>query len=222
MLRISIITLFPEALAGYLESSILGRAQQRGIVRIDCIDPRRWAGGRHRVVDDRPYGGGPGMVLAAPPIARCLDAVLQHDPRARLLLTEPQGPVLDQARVRELADEQHLVVLCGHYEGIDARIRELYRPECFSIGELIISGGELAAAVLSDAVTRLQPGALGCTASAEEESFAADGTLDHPCYTRPEEFRGLRAPEVLLSGDHEAIARWRAAFHREEHGGPGC
>ena len=150
------------------------------------------------------------MVLAAPPLAACLDSVLISG-RSRLLLTSPQGRRLDQAWVRELATVEHLVVLCGHYEGIDERIVELYKPEEFSVGDLVLSGGEPAAAVLIDALVRLQPGALGDADSAVQDSFGADGLLDHPCWTRPLEFRGLKVPEVLQSGDHAAIAAWRQA-----------
>lgn len=208
--RISIVTIHPDACSGYLESSIVGRARRRDLIRIETVDPRAWAGGRHRQVDDRPYGGGPGMVLLAPPLAGCLDWLSTTSPHQRLLMTSPQGRRLDQPWIRELAAEAHLVVLCGHYEGIDERIPELYRPEPFSIGDLVISGGELAALVLCDAVTRLQPGALGNERSAVEESFQEGGDrFDHPCYAPPREFRGLSVPEPLLSGDHARIARWR-------------
>lgn len=210
-LRLDIVTIHPEACQGYLETSIVGRARRLGVVAIETVDPRAWAGGRHRSVDDRPYGGGPGMVLRAPPIAGCLDYLATTSPRQRLLMTSPAGRPLEQGWVRELAQESHLIVLCGHYEGIDERIVALYRPELFSIGALVISGGELAALVLADAVTRLQPGALGNPASAQEDSFAAaaPGLLDHPCYAPPREFRGMRVPEALVSGDHARIRRWR-------------
>lgn len=209
-MRLDLITLFPELISGFLDGSIIGRARRRRLVDIQLVDPRAWAGGRHRVLDDRPYGGGPGMVLAAPPIAACLDSVLVPG-RSRLLMTSPQGRRLDQAWVRELAAAEHLVVLCGHYEGIDERIVALYRPEEFSVGDLVLSGGEPAAAVLVDALVRLQPGALGDADSAAQDSFGDDGLLDHPCWTRPPEFRGLTVPDVLLSGDHAAIAAWRQA-----------
>jgi tRNA (guanine37-N1)-methyltransferase len=216
-MRVDIVTLFPPACQAYLDASIVGRARRRGLIDINLVDPRQWAGGRHRQVDDRPYGGGPGMVLMAPPIAACLDHLLAESPRAlgepRLLMTSPQGRKLDQPWVRELSTTPHLIVLCGHYEGIDERIVELYKPELFSIGDLVISGGELAALVLADAVTRLRPGALGNEQSAIQESFApASGeqpVFDHPCYAQPREFRGLSVPEALLSGDHARIARWR-------------
>lgn len=209
MMRIDLLTLFPDTCQSYLQSSIVGRARSRGLIDVHCIDPRAWAGGRHRKVDDRPFGGGPGMVLAAPPLAGCLDHLMTRSRRPRLLITSPQGRKLDQKRIVELSGEEHLIVLCGHYEGIDERIVELYKPEPFSIGDLVISGGELAALVLVDAITRLQPGALGNEGSAPGDSFAEGDQLDHPCYTRPREFRDLVVPEVLMSGDHAAIKRWQ-------------
>ena len=212
---IDIVTLFPEACAGYLDASIVGRARRRGLIEVDLIDPRAWAGGRHKTVDDRPFGGGPGMVLAAPPLAGCLDWVLSRSAAPRLLITSPQGRRLDQPWITELAHAPHVVVLCGHYEGIDERIVELYRPEPFSVGDLVLSGGELAALALADAVTRLQPGALGNERSAAEDSFQHGDELDHPCYTRPREFRGLDVPEALMSGDHARIAAWREAQRRQ-------
>lgn len=211
VMRIDIVSLFPDALATPLESSIIGRARRRGLLSLDLVDPRRWAGGRFRVVDDRPYGGGPGMVLSAPPVADCLDYLLDGSRRPRLLMTSPQGRRLDQPYLESLAQEEHLVVLCGHYEGIDERIVQLYQPEEFSLGDFVLSGGEPAALVLVDGVTRLLPGALGDAASATEDSFSGDGLLDHPCYTKPREFRDLAVPEVLLSGDHAAIEAWRQA-----------
>ena len=208
-MRIDLITLFPDACQGYLDASIVGRTRRRGLIEVNLVDPRAWAGGRHRKVDDRPFGGGPGMVMMAPPLAGCLDHLLAQSEAPCLLMTSPQGRKMDQPRVRELSKIVHLIVLCGHYEGIDERIVELYRPELFSIGDLIISGGELAAMILVDAVTRLQPGALGNAESAVAESFTVGSEFDHPSYTRPREFRDLVVPEALVSGDHAAIAKWR-------------
>ena len=210
MPAIRLVTLFPEAVQGYLTSSIVGRARRRGLADIEAVDPRQWAEGRHKKCDDRPFGGGPGMVLMAPPIAGCLDHLQARHPGARLLITSPQGRRLDQRFVESVAAAPAAIILCGHYEGIDERIVELYRPEPFSIGDLVISGGELAALVLTDAVTRLIPGVLGDERSAVEDSFANGDELDHPCFTRPREFRGHEVPEALMSGDHAAIARWRA------------
>jgi tRNA (guanine37-N1)-methyltransferase len=213
-MRIDIVSIFPRTLQAYLDSSIVGRARRRGLIEVNAVDPRRWAGGRHRTVDDRPYGGGPGMVLAAPPLASCIDYLLTHSKKPRLLMTSPQGRVLDQPRVAKYAKAEHLIVVCGHYEGIDERLMQLFKFEEFSIGDLVISGGELAALVLVDAVTRLQPGALGNVESAKQESFSSGDGLDHPCYTRPQEFQGLEVPEVLVSGDHMAIEKWRAEQRR--------
>jgi len=209
--RIDVITLFPEACQGYLDASIVGRARRRGLVEVELLDPRRFAGGRHRKVDDRPFGGGPGMVMSAPPIAEAIDWCLTRSDSPRLLMTDPRGVRLHQGWVEQLAKESHLIIVCGHYEGIDERIVELYHPELVSVGDLVISGGELAALVVVDAVTRLQPGALGDAQSAVQDSFSAGGGLDHPSYTRPEEFRDLRVPTPLLSGDHKAIERWRTS-----------
>lgn len=209
-MHIDIITLFPEACHSFLQSSIVGRAQRRGLIKIDVHDPRHWAGGRHRIVDDRPYGGGPGMVLKAAPIAACLDSILDQEQAPTLLMTSPQGRRFDQQWAEALASDQHLVIICGHYEGIDERIAEIYKPQEFSIGDVVLSGGELAAMILTDAVTRLIPGVLGHPESANEDSFSgADAKLDHPCYTKPPEFRGLKVPDVLMSGDHAAIDAWR-------------
>jgi tRNA (guanine37-N1)-methyltransferase len=218
-MKIDLVTVFPDTCESWLDSSIIGRARKRGLMDITAVDPRAWAGGRHRKVDDRPFGGGPGMVMMAPPIAGCLDHLMAQSVKPRLLMTSPQGRKLDQPRVRELAQESHLIVLCGHYEGIDERIVELYQPELFSIGDLVISGGELAALVLVDAVTRLQPGALGNAESAVADSFTAGDEFDHPSYTRPREFRDLEVPEALMSGDHAAIAKWREQERKRRSSG---
>jgi tRNA (guanine37-N1)-methyltransferase len=213
-MRIDIVTIFPEACHGYLDASIIGRARRRGLIEINLVDPRAWAGGRHRKVDDRPYGGGPGMVMMAPPLAGCLDYLMTLSHAPKLLITSPQGSRLDQAQLGVLNEQEHLVVLCGHYEGIDERIIALYDPQPFSIGDLVISGGELASLVLADALTRLRPGALGNMQSAGADSFANGSELDHPCYTRPREFRELEVPNELITGDHAQIAQWRSAQRR--------
>ncbi len=217
-LAIHLVTLFPELCRPALAASIVGRARRRGLITAEPVDPRHWAGGRFKKADDRPFGGGPGMVLMAPPIAGAIDHLQARNPGARLLVTSPQGRKLDQPWVRELAVERSLIVLCGHYEGIDERIMDLYHPEPFSIGDYVLSGGELAALVLVDAVTRLQPGALGDERSAVEDSFSAGDEVDHPCFTRPREFRGLAVPEALVAGDHAGIERWRKARREERTG----
>ncbi len=217
-MRIDVLTLFPEACEPYFDASIIGRARRAGLVEIACHNFRDYTTDAHRKVDDRPFGGGPGMVLMCQPVFAAVEAVQAMDPRAarRILLT-PQGRRLDQTLVRELAACPRLLLLAGHYEGFDERIREGLSPIEVSIGDYVISGGEAAAMVVVDAVVRLIPGALGDQDSSEEESFTAaagddDQTgcwLEYPHYTRPREFRGMEVPEVLLSGDHARIRSWR-------------
>jgi len=208
-MRIDVLTLFPEMFEPYLASSIVGRAVARGIVSIRCTSFRDFACDRHRSVDDRPFGGGPGMVLMCPPVFDALEHVeAQSETKSLRILLTPQGEKLTQSVVAELAQAPRLVLLCGHYEGFDDRIRTGIAAREISIGDYVLSGGEPAAMVLIDAVVRLLPGALGDEASAADESFA-DGTLEYPQFTRPREFRGMGVPEVLLSGDHGRIAAWR-------------
>ena len=203
------LTLFPEAVEPYFAASIIGRATAAGVVSIHCTNFRAYATDKHGTVDDRPFGGGPGMVLMCEPLFRAVEAIEAADPRpaTRILLT-PQGEKLTQARVQELAKLPRLLVMCGHYEGFDERIREGLRPLEISIGDYVLSGGEPAAMVLVDAVVRLLPGALGHADSCRDESFS-QGLLEYPQYTRPREFRGMTVPEVLLSGDHAQIEKWR-------------
>ncbi len=208
-MRIDVLTLFPQVFDGFLRSSIIGRAGKSGLVTVRCHDFREHAEDKHHSVDDRPFGGGPGMVLMCQPVLdafEALEAGLSEKP-LRVLLT-PQGERLDQRIVAELASAPWLVLLCGHYEGFDERIRALSGAREISIGDYVLSGGETAAMVLIDAVTRLLPGALGDEQSARDDSFS-DGLLEYPQYTRPREYRGLSVPEVLLSGDHGRIEQWR-------------
>lgn len=214
-MHIDVLTLFPDVFGPVLSSSIVGRAVQAGIVSIDCTDVRGFATDKHRTVDDRPFGGGPGMVLMCEPVFRAWESVEarrkgrgQGDrPPYRVLLT-PQGEPLRQELVAKLAKEPWLLVLCGHYEGFDERIREGFAAHEVSIGDFVVSGGETAALVLIDAIVRLLPGALGDAASSEEDTFS-DGLLEYPQYTRPRSFRGMDVPEILLSGDHGKIKAWR-------------
>jgi len=208
-MRIDVITLFPESLEGLADIGVTGRAIRDGRVLLKTWNPRDLATDRHRTVDDRPYGGGPGMVMAVEPLRSTITAVRkEHADRTLVSLMSPQGRKLDQVGLDELAGRQGLILVCGRYEGIDERLIEYDIDEQWSIGDYVISGGELAAAVIIDAVTRLLPGVLGHEQSAVEDSFV-DGLLDHPHYTRPEVAGGEAVPEVLLSGDHEAIRRWR-------------
>jgi len=209
-LRFDLLSLFPPLFDGFLSQSILSRAVAKGLVGIERWDIRDWAQGKHKQVDDRPFGGGPGMVLMPAPVVAATEAVrAAADPPGRVILLSPQGRRLDQGRVALLALEPRIILLCGRYEGFDERIVEILEPELVSVGDFILSGGEVAAMVLIDAVVRLIPGVLGDDRSAIDESFGPDGGLEYPQYTRPRVYRGRAVPEVLLSGDHAAIARWR-------------
>lgn len=208
-MRIDVVTLFPEMLEGVANYGVVGRAIQGGAVDWHCWNPRDFAGDRHRTVDDRPYGGGPGMVLKVEPLgSTVLAARAAADPPARVTYLSPQGRRLTQRDVEAIAQRERLLLVCGRYEGVDERFVEAEVDEELSIGDYVLSGGELAAAVVIDAVVRLLPGVLGADESAVQDSYA-DGLLDCPHYTRPEVAYGRRPPEVLLSGDHEAIRRWR-------------
>jgi len=208
-LRIDVLTLFPEVFGPLLSTSIPGIAARKGLVSYHVHDIRHWSEDKHRKVDDRPYGGGPGMVLRCEPVFRCYEAVREMDERpGRLVLLTPQGRRFEQRLAWEYAACGRLILLCGRYEGFDERIRIGLPAEELSIGDYVLSGGEAAAMVVIDAVVRLVPGVLGDEESASQESFC-DGLLEYPQYTRPPEFRGMRVPEVLLSGNHAAIARWR-------------
>jgi tRNA (guanine37-N1)-methyltransferase len=207
-LRIDVVTLFPAMVEAPLAESVLGRARARGLVDIRVANLRDWAEGRHRVTDDYQFGGGGGMVLKPEPLFAAVEAL--RTPAARVILMDPRGRRFTQAVAAELARETHLILLAGRYEGVDERVRANLADDVISIGDYVLTGGELPALVVADAVTRLLPGALGAEGAAERESFAS-GLLEPPQYTRPEAFRGVRVPAVLLSGDHARIARWRRA-----------
>jgi len=205
-LAIDVFTIFPGMLRGFLEESILKRAVQKGAVVIRTIDLRQFTHDAHRTTDDRPYGGGPGMVMKPEPLFEAVESVRRPD--SHVLLMTPQGRSFNQARAKEFAGRTHLIVLCGHYEGIDERVRQELVTDEVSIGDYILTNGVLPAAVVIDAVVRLIPGVLGGEGAAEDESFV-HGLLEYPHYTRPAVFRGMQVPEILLSGDHGRIDRWR-------------
>jgi len=208
--RIDILTLFPDMFESAFSASIIGRARQNGLLDIRLWDIRLFATDRHKTADDKPYGGGPGMVMKIEPLAACLDAVLSEEPPLALpvIVTSPQGRLLHDALVREWAGYERLVLVCGHYEGIDERLHQLYNTMEISIGDYVLTGGELPAMVIVDAVSRFLPGVLGGEESALGDCFS-DGLLKHPQYSRPPLFRGLAVPSVLLSGHHEEIRLWR-------------
>jgi tRNA (guanine37-N1)-methyltransferase len=208
-MRIDVLTLFPETFDGPLRASILGRALHDGVADVHLHNIRDYATDRHQIVDDYAYGGGPGMVMKPEPLAASIEAVrAMTDAPGRVILLTPQGRLLKQAVVDELVQERHLVLVCGHYEGVDERIREHFVDDQISIGDYVLSGGEVAALTVIDAVLRRLPGTLGSADSLLEESHS-DGLLEYPQYTRPPDFRGWRVPDILLSGNHGEIARWR-------------
>jgi tRNA (guanine37-N1)-methyltransferase len=205
-LRIDIVTLFPGLVEPALGESMIGRARARGLVDIRVVNLRDYAEGRHRVTDDSPFGGGGGMILKPEPLFAAVAAL--RTPGARVILMDPRGRLLTQSMAWELAEARHLIVLSGRYEGVDERVGERLVDDAVSIGDYVLTGGELPALVMTDAVVRLIPGVLGGEDAARRESFA-EGLLEPPQYTRPEEFQGARVPSVLLSGDHARIERWR-------------
>ena len=207
-MRIDIVTIFPEPVRSMLDFSIIGRARERGALTVEVHDLRDWTTDRHRSTDDYPFGGGAGMVMKPEPVCEAVEAIRNRSGAKRAVYLTPQGRLLTQALVEELAAEDALVLVSGHYEGLDERARQLAITDEVSIGDYLLTGGELPALVLTDAVARLQPGVLGSVASADEESFA-EGLLEHPHYTRPRTYRGLDVPEVLLGGHLEEIRRWR-------------
>ncbi|HVX11280.1 MAG TPA: tRNA (guanosine(37)-N1)-methyltransferase TrmD [Pirellulales bacterium] len=209
-MRFDVLTLFPDMFPGYLGQSLLKLAIDRGLVDVRLYNIRDWAEGRHKCVDDRPYGGGPGMVLMPQPVVDCVEAVQAEGSPGHLVMLSPQGRRLDQAVVEELAAQPRLVLLCGRYEGFDERVKKVLQPDEISIGDFVLNGGEVAAMVVIDAVLRLVPGVLGDERSNKQDSFSGDDRLlEGAQYTRPREYRGHLVPEVLLSGNHAEIARWR-------------
>ena len=210
-MRFDVLTLFPETFQGYLDQSLLKRAIDLGLVEVQLHDIRDWARDKHKSVDDRPFGGGPGMVLKVEPVVDCVEAVRRRDADpGHLVMLTPQGGRLDQAAVQRLAEHRRILLLCGRYEGFDERIRVVLAPEELSVGDFVLSGGEVAAMVVIDAVVRFVPGVLGDEQSNTDDSFSGERRLlEFAQYTRPRVYRGLEVPEILLSGNHQEIARWR-------------
>ena len=206
-MKFDILTIFPDMLAGPLTASILGKAADKGLIEINLHNLRDWAKGKHKVTDDTPYGGGDGMVMKVEPVAAALSELREKRPASRVLLMSPQGKTFQQADAERFSKKAGLVFVCGRYEGFDERIRSLVDEEV-SLGDFVLTGGELAAATILDATARLLPGVLGAAGSAQGDSFS-DGLLEYPQYTRPAEFKGVRVPEVLASGNHQLIANWR-------------
>ncbi len=207
-MRIDVITLFPELVTQVIECGVVGRAADKDLLRLECWNPRDYTLDRHRTVDDRPYGGGPGMLMKVQPLQDTIHAVREQNPQARLVYLSPQGKPVTQVMLAEMTDAESVIFLCGRYEGIDERLIELEVDEEWSIGDYVLSGGELAAMVCIDAMARLIPGALGHHQSAQQDSFS-EGLLDCPHYTRPESFNGAVVPEVLMNGNHRQIEDWR-------------
>lgn len=206
-MRLDIVSLFPAICAGALGESIIGRAQNNGLVEINLIDLRDFTHDARRTVDDTPYGGGAGMVLRPEPLFECLESLVTND--THVILMTPQGQPFKQQTAARLAKKSHLVLVCGHYEGVDERVRQCLMQEELSLGDYVLTNGAIAAVVVADAVIRLLPGVLGCPESPQEESFGKAPLLEYPQYTRPVNFQGMKVPEVLLSGNHQEIAAWR-------------
>ena len=216
-MRFDILTLFPGLFDGFLRESLLSKGIERKLLEIHLWNFREWATDRHQFVDDRPYGGGPGMLICCEPVFRCLDSVnAASETPGQLILLTPAGERLTQTLVEELATHQRLILLCGRYEGFDQRISEGTQAREISVGDFVCNGGEVPAMLLIETVMRLIPGLLGDERSAREDSFACEGGLEYPQYTRPQEFRGMKVPDILLSGDHGRIAAWREMMARQK------
>jgi len=207
-MKFDILTLFPAMFDGPLTESILKRASEKGLIEVALHNIRDWALDRHATADDSPYGGGAGMVMKVEPIAGAIEAAKENNPNSKVVLTTPGGRPFNHAVAEELSREEGLIIICGRYEGVDERVRTLFVDDEISLGDFVLTGGEIAAMVIVDAVSRLVPGVLGCDESAQYDSFA-DGLLEYPQYTRPPEFRGEKVPDILLSGNHAEIAKWR-------------
>jgi len=215
--KFHIVTIFPEFFRGPFEHGVIQKAREAGLIEIHVHDLRTWTYDRHRTVDDRPFGGGEGMLLKAGPIFEAVEAVWpERNQGSKVILLSAQGKKFDQAKAREFSELKELLLICGRYEGVDERVAEHLADEELSIGDYVLSGGELAAAIVVDAVARLQAGVLGNETSSVDESFSEEGLLDWPQYTRPAEFRGWKVPEVLIGGNHEEIRKWRKNAARDK------
>jgi tRNA (guanine37-N1)-methyltransferase len=216
-LKFHVLTIFPEFFRGPFEHGVVQKACQAGLIAIQVHDLRTWTYDRHKTVDDRPFGGGEGMLLKAAPIFEAVESIWpERDAGKKVILLSAQGRKFDQAKARELSQASELLLICGRYEGVDERVAQHLADEELSVGDFVMSGGELAAAIVVDAVARLKEGVLGNANSALEESFGTEGLLDCPQYTRPAEFRGWKVPDVLVGGNHEEIRKWRKKAAREK------
>jgi tRNA (guanine37-N1)-methyltransferase len=216
-MKFHVLTIFPEFFRGPFEHGVVPRARQAGLIEIQVHDLRTWTVDRHKTVDDRPFGGGEGMLLKPGPIFEAVESIWpERDASKRVILLSAQGRKFDQAKARELSQVSELLLICGRYEGVDERVAEHLADEELSVGDFVLSGGELAAAIVVDAVARLKEGVLGNANSAVEESFGTEGLLDCPQYTRPAEFRGWKVPDILIGGNHEEIRKWRKKAAREK------
>lgn len=205
-MQVDIITLFPNTFFGPFAESIIDRAIKNGLITVNTVNPRDFTEDKHRTVDDTPYGGGPGMLMMVNPLCKAIESCLKQD--SLVVLTSPGGEVFTQQMARDLSSKKHLIIVCGHYEGVDERVKELLIDKEISIGDYVLTSGNIPAMVIVDSVARLLPGVLGDDSSSEEESFSG-GLLEYPQYTRPLEYRGLKVPEILLSGNHKKIREWR-------------
>jgi tRNA (guanine37-N1)-methyltransferase len=216
-MKFHVLTIFPEFFRGPFEHGVVPRARQAGLIEIQVHDLRTWTADRHKTVDDRPFGGGEGMLLKPGPIFEAVESIWpEKDESKRVILLSAQGRKFDQAKARELSQVSELLLICGRYEGVDERVAEHLADEELSVGDFVLSGSELAAAIVVDAVARLKEGVLGNANSAVEESFGTEGLLDCPQYTRPAEFRGWKVPDILIGGNHEEIRKWRKKAAREK------
>jgi tRNA (guanine37-N1)-methyltransferase len=211
MIRFDILTLFPQIFSSFVRESLLAKAIEAGLIQVHTHDIRRWTTDKHNKVDDRPYGGGPGMLLQVQPVVDCVEAVQAMDSTpGELIMMTPQGETLKQSTAQQLSQSQRLLLLCGRYEGFDQRVIDILQPREISLGDFVLNGGEVAAMAIVEATIRLVPGVLGDEQSSQQDSFSDEPLLEFPQYTRPREFRGHVVPEILLSGNHQQIAQWRA------------